>query len=292
LIVHIISHWTYKSIPISHDPARLTHRNTTVIIPTIHINFEELRESLESILACQPYELILVTTNDKFNSLYKFSKTLSSDAVTVYACSIANKRLQVCEALGKVQTEITILADDDVTWPSTILPWLLSPFDNPKIGAVGPSQRVKRLSDARIDHKIWNFLGAAYIERRNFEISATHHMDGGTSCMSGRTCAFRTKILQASDFLDGFRNERWRSYILNADDDNFVTRWLVSHDWKTWIQYDDECQIETTLENNPKFLRQCLRWTRSNWRSNYTSLITEACVWTYVHLFVNYRSNN
>ena len=117
------------------------------------------------------------------------------------------------------------------------------------------------------------------IERRNFEISATHNIDGGTSCMSGRTGAYRTEILKSYDFLDNFKNERWGRYILNADDDNFVTRWLVAHQWKTWIQYEPECEIETTLENSYKFLYQCSRWARSNWRSNWTSLFVERHVW-------------
>ncbi|MCJ1356464.1 MAG: Type 2 glycosyltransferase [Icmadophila ericetorum] len=55
---------------------------------------------------------------------------------------VANKRLQVCKAVPFVKTRITIMADDDVTWPSTIFPWLLAPFEDEKIGAVGTSQRV------------------------------------------------------------------------------------------------------------------------------------------------------
>ncbi len=127
--------------------------------------------------------------------------------------------------------------------------------------------------------RIFNWLGAAYIERRNFEISATHNMDGGTSCMSGRTGAYRSEILQNHEFLEGFQTERWGDFNLNADDDNFVTRWLVSHQWKTWVQYHRECEIETTLENGVKFLYQCSRWARSNWRSNWTSLVRDRFVW-------------
>ncbi|KAM0175680.1 hypothetical protein ACHAPC_009552 [Botrytis cinerea] len=171
------------------------------------------------------------------------------------------------------------MADDDVTWPRTILPWLLAPFENAKIGGVGPCQRVKRVRNGTFAERAFNWLGAAYIERRNFEISATHGIDGGTSCMSGRTCAFRSEILQSPLFLDGFKTERWGQYQLNADDDNFVTRWLVANQWSTWIQYNRECEIETTLENNFKYLYQCSRWARSNWRSNYTSLVTERHVW-------------
>jgi cellulose synthase/poly-beta-1,6-N-acetylglucosamine synthase-like glycosyltransferase len=276
--VHTISHWTYKSYKIPESPT-YNVKDVTVIIPTIHNNFEELRESLQSILVCQPYELLLVTTTDKYDKLVAFAKTLEAPNIRTFHVPIANKRVQVCEAIPEVKTSIIIMADDDVTWPKTILPWLLAPFENAKIGAVGPKQRVKRIRGGPVGAMLWNWLGGCYIERRNFEISATHGIDGGTSCMSGRTCAFRAEILQSPLFLEGFKTERWGIYQLNADDDNFVTRWLVSNQWKTWIQYHRECEIETTLENNPKYLYQCLRWARSNWRSNYTSLFTERHVW-------------
>ncbi|KFH43831.1 Hyaluronan synthase-like protein [Hapsidospora chrysogenum ATCC 11550] len=277
LIVHCVSHWVYKSKPIPEKPS-FTSKDVTVVIPTIHTVFEELRPSLESILACRPAELILVTTHDKRQGLDALAKSLSLPCVRVLDTPIANKRIQVCEALPRVKTAITIMADDDVTWPSTLMPWILAPFEDPKIGGVGTCQRVRRERTGHWTARMWNWLGAAYIERRNFEISATHNIDGGTSCMSGRTGAYRSEILSSHDFLHGFKNERWRKWILNADDDNFVTRWLVSHQWKTWIQYEPECEIETTLENSHKFLYQCSRWARSNWRSNWTSLVRERYV--------------
>ncbi|KAI0127058.1 polysaccharide synthase [Xylariales sp. AK1849] len=277
LIVHVCSHWLYKSYPIPSKP-KYTYDDVTVVIPTIHNVFEELRPSLESILACLPRELILITTVDKVAALRKLAETLSSPNIRVLCTPIANKRLQVCEALPHVTTPITIMADDDVTWPSTLMPWILAPFENPKIGGVGTCQRVRRDPNGSIRDQFWNWLGTAYIERRNFEISATHNIDGGTSCMSGRTGAYRSEILQSADFLHGFKTERWQKYTLNADDDNFVTRWLVSHQWKTWIQYEAECEIETTLEYGMMFLYQCSRWARSNLRSNWTSFVKERYV--------------
>lgn len=255
------------------------------MIPTIHNVFEELRPSLQSILACEPAELILVTTIPKREALEKLAISLMSESsscprIRVLDCTVANKRLQVCEALPEVQTLITIMADDDVTWPKSLMPWILAPFEDAKIGGVGTSQRVRREPGFGFWGRNWNWLGVAYIERRNFEISATHNIDGGTSCMSGRTGAYRSEILKSPEFLHGFQNERWSKYILNADDDNFVTRWLVKKGWKTWIQYDKACEVETTLENGTKFLYQCSRWARSNWRSNYTSLFVERHVIT------------
>lgn len=279
LLVHCVSHWRYKSKPIPLEPS-FSSKDVTVVIPTIHTVFEELRPSLMSILACKPAELILVTTRRKKPALERLAKTLGHPKIRVFSTRIANKRLQVCKALPRVKTPITIMADDDVTWPPTLMPWILAPFEDPDIGGVGTCQRVRREWTASRSTQIWNWLGAAYIERRNFEISATHNIDGGTSCMSGRTGAYRSQILASDDFIEGFRHEKWRECILNADDDNFVTRWLVSHQWKTWIQYEPECEIETTLENGLKFLYQCSRWARSNWRSNWTSLVTERYVWT------------
>lgn len=236
-------------------------------------------------MVCRPAKLILVTTWNKYEALENLAESLRSShpeypIIEVLHVDKANKRLQVCEALQgeHVTTPITIMADDDVEWPSTLVPWILAPFEDPRIGGVGTSQRVKRVDSGTLSTYLFNWLGAAYIERRNFEISSTHGMDGGTSCMSGRTGAYRSEILMSHAFLEGFRTERWGKYILNADDDNFVTRWLVSHQWKTWIQYEPGCEVETTLENSPKFLYQCSRWARSNWRSNWTSLVRERYV--------------
>jgi hypothetical protein len=286
LIVHCVSHWRYKSIP-PKDKPKYTAEDVTVIIPTIHNHFQDLRDSLESILACRPAKLILVTTYNKFDALERMSKTLRSPGsnhpteIEVLHVDKANKRLQVCRALedDHVKTPITVMADDDVEWPVTLMPWILAPFEDDQMGGVGTCQRVKRV-DGDLSTRIFNWLGAAYIERRNFEISATHNLDGGTSCMSGRTGAYRTEILKSYDFMDGFKNEKWGKYILNADDDNFVTRWLVAHQKKTWVQYEPECEIETTLETSTKFLYQCSRWARSNWRSNWTSLVHERYVYT------------
>ena len=233
-------------------------------------------------LACNPSLILLVTTKHSYKDLQKLCKSMNARNLKVLQSPVASKRLQVCRAIPLVRTSITVMADDDVIWPRTILPWLLAPFEDKQIGGVGTCQRVRLLETGSLVDRCYNRLGAMYIERRNFEVSATHNIDGGTSCMSGRTCALPTKILQDPAFSMGFATEKWRGRSLNADDDNFVTRWLVAKGWKTWVQYNSECEVETTLENNFKFLYQCGRWARSNWRSNFTSLFVERHIWRYV----------
>jgi len=79
--------------------------------------------------------------------------------------------------------------------------------------------------------------------------------------------------------------------------DNFITRWMVDHGWKIKIQYSDDARILTTLGTYPKFLSQCLRWSRTTWRSNAASLFSEGTVWrtqpwcvyaVYLTSFVNF----
>ncbi|KAI9764411.1 MAG: hypothetical protein M1840_008434 [Geoglossum simile] len=246
LIVNCISHWTFKPIPLPGKPT-LTSKDVTIIIPTIDGKDSDFQQTLRTCLRTDPSEIILVTIDANLKRLAGDVASMHSSQIRVISVAYANKRRQMCRALPE-----------------------------PDIGGVGTCQRLQRA-----DHpNIWGFLAALYLERRNFEISATTHLDGGVSCLSGRTVAYRTHILQDPEFTYGFPHEYWLGkYQLNTDDDNFITRWMVSHGWETYVQYCQEAELRTTLEDNPKFLKQCLRWSRSNWRSNLTSMFLERHIW-------------
>ncbi|KAJ9632019.1 Type 2 glycosyltransferase [Taxawa tesnikishii (nom. ined.)] len=263
LVVNLISNWTFKPIPVPENPT-YTSQDVTVIIPTIDGDGDELRRTIKTCLATQPFEIMIVT-------------------IRVLSIPKANKRSQMCEAIPQVKTPITVFADDDVIWPITVLPWMLAPFEDPKMGGVGTSQRLMR--PERLS--LWGFLGSLYLERRNFDCSACLHMDGGLPCLSGRTVAYRTDILQDEAFTFGFTHETWRTYQLNADDDNFITRWMFTHGYKIAMQYHKAAEVQTTLEDSPKYLKQCLRWIRSNWRSNLTSMFVERHYW-WTHPWTTY----
>lgn len=274
LIVNCISHWTFRPIPIPESPT-YTSQDVTIILPTIANGGDELETTLRTCLSAQPYELILVTIETNVENLTKTANRINAKKIRVLSIREANKRRQMCRAIPEVSTRITIFVDDDVMWPPKVLQWMLAPFEDPKMGGVGTSQRLRRSQNM----SVWSFLGAAYLERRNFDCSACLHIDGGLPCLSGRTVAYRSAILQDDAFTHGFTHEEWRTCQLNADDDNFITRWMYSHDWKIAMQYHKEAEVQTTLEDGPKYLSQCLRWVRSNWRSNLTSMFVERHYW-------------
>ncbi|KAL8737958.1 MAG: hypothetical protein Q9181_001180 [Wetmoreana brouardii] len=214
-------------------------------------------------LATEPYQIILVTTKAQEERAKIMAKELNSSRFRIFSVSQPNKRRQMVRAIPEIRTEITIFADDDVTWPSTLLPWMLAPLEDARYGGVGTNQRLRRATSPNWQQRIWCYLGALYLERRNFDCA---------SCM--------TSILLDKDFTEQFTHEEWLGqYQLNADDDNFITRWLVSHGQRISYQHHKQAEVLTTLEDNSKFLKQCLRWSRSNWRSNITSLFWDRHIW-------------
>lgn len=123
---------------------------------------------------------------------------------------------------------------------------------------------------------------------RNLEITASTYIDGGICCLSGRTAAYRTSILRDPDFQWKFTHEFWLGkYLQHSGDDKFLTRWMHSHYWKTYVQACPEAELLSTFKNNSKFLLQLLRWTRNTWRSDLRSIFVERFVWSR-HPYVAY----
>lgn len=132
-----------------------------------------------------------------------------------------------------------------------------------------------RPKQVRRKPNVWNFLGISYLERRVWNNVTTNAIDGSISTLSGRTAAYRTEILKSEEFFYYFQNDSWLGRPLNTDDDKCLTRYVYSHGWDIALQFDPRSVIETTLEDNPKFIDQCLRWARTHWRGNFTVMTNE-----------------
>lgn len=276
---------THRNVPLPEKPT-LTSRDVTVVIPCLP--GEGIEDTLRSVLATSPAKIILVTIHAHLERARMMVKSMEvSSDILVMSVPQANKRKQMMHALSQIQTTVTIFADDDVTWPTTLLPWMLAPLEIEEYGGVGTNQWLRDAQNPSVAERVWRFLNVLYLQRRNFDCSACNHLDGGIPCLSGRTVAYRTRMLKDEAFIAGFENEVWRFYLwgfkqeyrLAVDDDNFITRWVYSHGHKIAFQYHKEAEVLTELETNAKYLKQCLRWSRSNWRSNITSMFVEGNVW-------------
>ncbi|RMZ70398.1 capsule polysaccharide synthase Cps1 [Pyrenophora seminiperda CCB06] len=222
----------------------------------------------------------------------KYEAALTFDpAATHLVCenaNISNKRQQFIKVVGAVETNIVVSTDDTAIWHPLFSHATLPAFNEDNVGLVGTRKWVKRLLYAwnekygytrSIAHfcafRIWNMVGALYLIRHNFDISAFWTSDGGLFGVSGRACFIKTDIVQDPDFQTKFLNERafrtvdyFRSHQakwwymqsiaylftlqgtapLMSDDDNFITRWVIAHTKYTIrIQYSPEATMTTVL---------------------------------------------
>lgn len=276
-LIRIAASLAYRPVPLPENPTYVAEEDVTIIVPTIDAG-EEFKEAARSWLAGKPKEIIIVTEEKMVDSLQDLANSVDPRRIRVITVPYANKRLQMVRGIKEVTTDIIVFADDDAIWPPTLLPYVLACFEDQKIGGVGTSQRVQPVGEK---FTVWEVLAAFRLTIRNIEISASTHIDGGVCCLSGRTAAYRTVILKDPEFIHGFTHDYWLDkYHLNSGDDKFLTRWMVSHGWSTYIQCCKEAELLSTMKPNWRFLKQVLRWTRNTWRSDMRSLFMERHIWT------------
>lgn len=278
--MHAIVWRRVRPIPVPKDLS-VSEEDVTVVIPTVceDHQLEAFKRTLKTISRQKPHKIIVITPAVRAETIRGVTAQIHT-SIEVVDSPQASKREQIWLGLQNVRTKITVCADDDVEWrwDPPGMRCLLAPFADPYTGAVGTCQRVERTC--------WNpveLLGAIYILRRNQETKATSFIDGGLSCLSGRTFAIRTCILQQHWFGQGYRGEKWHGRTLNPDDDNFITRFLFDGGWKVQIQSAEDAVVYTTLEPTlRKYISQCIRWERSRWRHTFTLVTKSPRVWTYV----------
>jgi cellulose synthase/poly-beta-1,6-N-acetylglucosamine synthase-like glycosyltransferase len=314
-------------VPIPDRPS-YSPRDVTVIIPTVEPENKDFKECLVSVWENGPRDIFIVAVGEQMKTQIQSIvdqlplECTERTKVAVLSTDEANKRSQIGHALQYVQTEIVALSDDHVFWCSSkFIRTVLAPFEDSKVGGVCTNKRVRRDYQLSWGASIWNMLGALYLERHNSELRATNVVDGGVFVISGRTAVYRTEILKNGEFLRDFTNEYllgssepvrvdndnfitrfWYRLLawlgpVSIGDDNYITRYLVRNEWDIKVQYCDDALIETTLGTYPKFIWQCVRWSRTTWNSNTASLLTDRTVWrrqpwcvyaVYLTSFVNF----
>ncbi|KAG0163774.1 hypothetical protein DFQ28_009295 [Apophysomyces sp. BC1034] len=276
--IKVMAWFVYKPIQPKPKPTYRAEDDVTIIVPTIDAG-EEFKIAARSWLACNPKEIIIITETSMREPLEALAREVDPTRIKVLTVAKANKRLQMVAGINATSTEILVFADDDAIWKPTMLDYILACFEDLKMGGVGTCQTVHAV-DPNGHQTVWEVLAGFRLSIRNIEVAASTHIDGGVCCLSGRTAAYRSLILKDPAFQYGFQNDLWLGkYPLNSGDDKFLTRWMVSHGWSTFVQVCPEAELFSTFKNNWRFIKQVLRWTRNTWRSDFRSLFTERAIW-------------
>jgi cellulose synthase/poly-beta-1,6-N-acetylglucosamine synthase-like glycosyltransferase len=215
-----------KPVPLPSQPSYSASRDVSVIVPIIDAG-STFAEALISWVLSKPMEIIIVTVDPKIQETQVIvSRALRgmsdmSISVTVHGMPQPGKRKQISRGILKARGSIIVFADDDVFWPSTFLPYLLACFEDSTVRGAGILQYARL--PAKGNPSIWQHLAAQRLEKRNIAISASNYLDGGVSCLSGRTVCYRAEILKAPAFIQSSTNDYWRGkYLLDSGDDTFI----------------------------------------------------------------------
>ena len=277
-LVLIFSHLFYVDNNQPSPSKKLSGKDVTIIIPTAAVDNRDFAECLQKSIESGPRAIFIVTDTPSraAEAEHRFREINTSWVdVRVKTTKWPNKRRQIIRAIADVRTSFILCLDDHVFLPPRFFTEVLHVFDDPNVALCGTRKSVrfeKRQVSGKFGFLIWflesfwNFEGAAYLARHNYELEATNALERGHFVISGRAMLIRTKIMQDKDFQKEYLNETkgfwgWKFGPLAAGDDNFITRWVRRHGYK--IIFSNATTIETTLGEWPKFILQCLRWKRT-----------------------------
>lgn len=187
--------------------------------------------------------------------------------VEIVTLSRPDKREALAAGVDCCRSDIVVLADSDVIWEPDVLAKMMMPFVDPKIGGVGTRQN---MCPTNGEATVWERLADIFLDcRYSDEVPATARWGQAISCLSGRTAAYRTKLLQRCR--DQFINETFNGTRCISGDDKRYTQLVLLHGFRTWSQLN--ARVYSTFQPSlPGFVRQRIRWFRNTYRSDFKSL--------------------
>ncbi|KAM0131573.1 hypothetical protein ACHAO1_007286 [Botrytis cinerea] len=303
VVVHLFSYNFLSSYKLPPLHPSVVPSDVTVIIASVGDFADEFVRTVELILKNNPAKIIISTVGtEKLIQARRVVEEIMRDKglpgrkIEVIAIHQPSKRAQCVQASLQVRTGIIAYVDDHVFWPASFFQSVLSEFEDPAVGIVGTRKRVIRDSGDNWSDSLRNFFACIYLDRHNYEMTSTYNIDGGVWVISGRTCLVRADIVQSVEYRRRFLSETFLGAgPANCDDDNFTTRYMINHGYKTVFHNRPEALIETSLGTSggwPKFYQQLLRWSRSIWRSHSKTIFIDGtcwkvCPWTSYAMFVS-----
>lgn len=270
--------WLLKRIPaLFYRPIVNDYDTTaTIITPVYNEDPVLFRQAIESWIANKPDRIIAVIDVTDTTCI-EIAHTYSE--VDVMLIDIPGKRPALAMGVDASTTDIVVLVDSDVVWEPDVLKKIKMPFADPRIGGVGTRQSMMPTSGKRAT--IWERIADIYLDiRYTDEVPATTIVGRAVSCLSGRTAAYRTLLLQ--QLREPFLNETFFGKRCMSGDDKRYTTLILQAGYFTWNQLN--ARVYSTFKPDFKgFQKQRIRWSRNSYRSDLRAL-WQGWVWKHPYL--------
>lgn len=272
------SMWFAKRIPaLFYRPVTNDFDTTaTIITPVYNEDPVLFRLAIESWLVNKPDRIVAV-----IDVTDKQSQAVAAEypQVEIMLIDVPGKRPALAMGVDATTTELVVLVDSDVIWEPDVLAKLKMPFIDPQIGGVGTRQNMYP-SDGKTA-TVWERIADIYLDiRYSDEVPATTLLGRAVSCLSGRTAAYRTALLQ--ELREPFLTETFMGKPCMSGDDKRYTCLTLQRGYRTWNQLN--ARVYSTFQPKFKgFQKQRIRWSRNSFRSDLRAL-WQGWVWRHPYL--------
>src|SRR3989344_4380304 len=179
--------------------------------------------------------------------------------VKAHFIDLPGKRPALAKGIKLAQHEIVVLVDSDTQWKTEhFLENLIAPFKDPRVGGTGSRQKVK-LKETWAQKIIdWN------LDLKYSDYVPSDSLSGSVLCLSGRTAAYRRKIILP--VLHKLTHEYFLWHRCLGGDDTRLTSLVLQQGYRTI--YQDNAVAEA--EFHPSllvYLKQKVRWSRNSFRA-------------------------
>ncbi|MEM2856138.1 MAG: glycosyltransferase [Candidatus Nitrosocaldaceae archaeon] len=247
--------------------------NVSVVIPVYKENPSIFRETLNSVLSNNPYEVIcVIDEEDKENIKYVKSITKNEEGnsllslnthISFITTNEKGKRSALARGIRIAKGDIVALIDSDVIWAENTLKNGIKPFKDPSIAGVCTRQ------NACNRNNVWATITDMFWDARNHDDLPALAVGKAMSCLSGRTAFWRRDFLQNN--LDEFLNERIFGVKKESGEDKCLTRLAQRESYNVYFQ--NNAQIYSYAVTDFKtFITQRIRWSRNTFNSDLKSM--------------------
>lgn len=232
---------------------------TSVVAPVFREDLKVLEPAIRSWLAANVSEINLVMPKDEPERVEEVKLAFAQEPkLHMYTTDWPDKRNSLALGIKAATKPIVILTDSDTLWEPDLVQKVLMPFADEQVGGVGTRQRV-----LFPETSIWRRAADWMLDSRYLTYVPAMARKGAVSCLSGRTVAYRRKILLK--VLPDLVNETfWGRRCVSGDDGRLT--WLVLNEGYKTAHQSNALAWTMMPDNAQGFLKQRIRWSRNSWR--------------------------
>ncbi|MEU6553061.1 glycosyltransferase family 2 protein [Streptomyces sp. NPDC046915] len=257
--------WLYRAVlsrfarPVVND----FRTTTSVVVPAYREDPEILLDCLETWLAQDPTEVIIVPDVEDHEVLQRLSQ-VTDPRVRVLAFEHRGKRSALGVGIRAATGEVVVLVDSDTRWEDGLLDAVQMPFVDPAVGGVGTQQNVYQRRSS-----VWRRIADWLVNLRYYDYVPAMGRAGAVACLSGRTAAYRRAAI--TPVLTNLEDEFFLGRRCVAGDDGRLTWLVLASGYKT-VHQSSARAMSMFPSSFRAFVKQRVRWSRNSYRCYLTAL--------------------